>query len=74
VDQFAAQRAAVQPLRQLVGETRQHALAHARRRVLRLLADVESLLLGDLEELLEQRSDLPRPCACTPSRRQASTL
>jgi hypothetical protein len=52
VHQFAAQRAAIEPPGQMIRETHQHAFSH-RSAVDPLLADIEPLVRGDLEKLLE---------------------
>ena len=57
--QLATQRAAVEALRHLVGEPRQHTLAH-RDAVEALLGHVEAFLRRDLQERGKQRPHRPR--------------
>jgi len=66
------QCARIEPLRELVENPATHAFAHLGA-VDAPLADVEALLGGDLRNCSEQGPDLPSPCACSPSRRQASS-
>ena len=59
MNEFAAQGSGIEATRQLIGKTGEHALAHIRA-FDAALSDIEPLLLGDLEKLLEERPHLPR--------------
>ena len=60
VDQLAAERAGVEPPGELVRKTREDAFANLAAPSTRALGDVQTLGPGDLQELLEERPDLPR--------------